>query len=259
MLEASHQSTLQPLLAALALPDEALVGQRIPKKMLLEQGAPTAADRRLVQDGIEEMTWVAALKPFIVGTPAYADAEREYAEIAVLSAELRRGARRARLLELIHRAIPYPIVLAIEHEGMVALSLAPKRRSEAEADRVVVEEVHTTEGVCVSEATPLGKAFLASLALAKQPHSHFHALYQGWIGCVAALAAARITGEYVRSTSPERTAIRRAALDELERIDKEVTRLRGRAVKEKQLNRQVELNLEIRRLEGRIQQLRAEL
>lgn len=247
------------LIEALALPDEARVDQRVPKKMLLEQGAPTAADKRLIQEGIEEMTWVAVLKPSTVGTPAYTDAEREYLEIAVLAVELRSEARVARLIELIHRAIPYPVVLATEHDGAAALSLAPKRRSEAEADRIVVEEVLTTDGLRPSGDTPVENAFLASLALAAQPRRDLNALYQGWIGCVAALAAARITGQYALATSPERTAARRVALDELERIHKEVARLRGRATKEKQLNRRVELNLEIRRLDGRIQQLRAEL
>ncbi len=35
-----------PVINALALPTDARVDQRVPKKLLLEQGAPTAADRR---------------------------------------------------------------------------------------------------------------------------------------------------------------------------------------------------------------------
>ena len=31
--------------------------QRVPKKLLLEQGAPTAVDKRQIQDGIEDMVW----------------------------------------------------------------------------------------------------------------------------------------------------------------------------------------------------------
>ena len=36
------------LVAALDLPADALVQQRIPKKMLADNGAPTPADRRLI-------------------------------------------------------------------------------------------------------------------------------------------------------------------------------------------------------------------
>jgi len=41
-----------PVIDALALPSEARVDQRVPKKLLLEQCAPTAADKRKIQDGV---------------------------------------------------------------------------------------------------------------------------------------------------------------------------------------------------------------
>ncbi|HOX23726.1 MAG TPA: DUF4391 domain-containing protein, partial [Elusimicrobiales bacterium] len=69
------------LITALALPENALVDQRIPKKLLLENGAPTAADKRNIQDGIEEMSWLAALKPSNIGVAEVKTTEREYLEI----------------------------------------------------------------------------------------------------------------------------------------------------------------------------------
>ena len=59
------------LLAALDLPASSRVDQRVPKKLLLENGAPTAADKRLINDGIEELLWLAALKPTTIGVPEY--------------------------------------------------------------------------------------------------------------------------------------------------------------------------------------------
>src|ERR1039457_4172262 len=118
---------------ALAIPTEALVEQRIPKKLLLEQGAPTTADKRQIQDGIEELTWVAALKPTNIGVPAFRDEVREYLEIAVLTVALRPTAKPPRLIELIHRAIPYPLLLVTENRDVLNLSLAHKRWSQGEA------------------------------------------------------------------------------------------------------------------------------
>jgi Domain of unknown function (DUF4391) len=77
------------LIAALALPAEARVDKRVPKKLLVEQGAPTAADKRQIHDGIEELMWIAALKPTTIGVPEYRDEIREYLEIAILVADLR--------------------------------------------------------------------------------------------------------------------------------------------------------------------------
>jgi hypothetical protein len=102
------------LIEALDLPAGSRVNQRVPKKLLLENGAPTAADKRLINDGIEELLWLAALKPTTIGVPAYRDETREYLEIAVLRLTLRAAAKATRLVELVHRAVPYPLLLVTE-------------------------------------------------------------------------------------------------------------------------------------------------
>lgn len=88
------------MLAALDLPAGSRVDRRVPKTLLLENGAPTAADRRRMTAGVEELLWVAALKPATIAVPEFHDAVREYLEIAVLRLTLRPGARSGRILEL---------------------------------------------------------------------------------------------------------------------------------------------------------------
>ena len=63
---------------ALALPPDALLDRRVPKKLLIENGASTAADRRVIRQNIEEFRWLAALKPANIGVAKYHDEEREY-------------------------------------------------------------------------------------------------------------------------------------------------------------------------------------
>ena len=158
-----------PVINALALPPDARVDQRVPKKLLLEQGAPTAADKRQIQDGIEELLWVAALKPTNIGVPAFRDDVREYLEIAVLTATLRAAAKPTRLIELIHRAIPYPVVLVAAHGDTVSLSLAHKRWSQGETGKVVIEDVRRTAPFRPDAPTAEEASFLASLALSGLP------------------------------------------------------------------------------------------
>ena len=80
--------TFDPL-SALALPQGALVDRRVPKSLLVDNGAPTAADRRRIREGIEELRWAAALKPTTIGVAEFRDGTREYLEIAVLNLILR--------------------------------------------------------------------------------------------------------------------------------------------------------------------------
>ncbi len=244
--------SIERLINALALPPDARLDQRVPKKLLLEQGAPTAADKRYLQDGIEEMIWVAVLKPNIIGVPIFRDDDREYLEIAVLSVVLRAAAKPPRLTELIHRAVPYPVVLVAAHGETVSLSLAHKRWSQGEKGKVVIEDVRRTAPFQPDAPTAEEAAFLASLALANQPSRDLYTVYQGWLDRVAALEAAQITGTFAPPESTDRGSAVRKGLDAHAQLQRDLAVLRAKAKKEKQINRRVELNLEIKRLEARL-------
>lgn len=241
-----------PVINALALPTDARVDHRVPKKLLLEQGAPTAADRRQLQDGIEELVWVAALKPTNIGVPAFRDEVREYLEIAVLTAVLRSAATSTRLIALIHRAIPYPVVLVTAQGDGVSLSLAHKRWSLGAAGEVVIESVRRTTPFRPDAPSAHEAAFCSSLALSGLPTRDLYALYQGWLDRVAALEAATITGAFALPETAERAAAQRDALAAHARIQRDLTALRAQATQVKQLNRRVELNLAIKQLEAKM-------
>lgn len=243
--------SVAPFVDALGLPAGARVDQRVPKK-LLEHGAPTASDKRQILDGAEELFWIAALKPSNIGVPAFKDDVREYLEIAVLTATLRSGAKATRLTELIHRAIPYPVVLWTEQSGGVSLSLAHKRWSQGQAGEVVIEDVRRTIPFRAESLTAQETAFLASIALSRLSASDLYVLYQGWLDRAAALEAATVTGTFAPPATAERAAAQRDALAARAKLQRDLTTLRAQAGREKQLNRRVELNLAIRRLEAEL-------
>jgi hypothetical protein len=247
------------LLEALELPEAALVGKRVPKTLLLEHGAATAADQCLINEGMEQLHWVAALKPTTVGVAAYRDGAREVVELAVLRLTLREGAKESRLIELVHRAVPYPVLLVGESGQGLSLSAAAKRWSRAEADQTVLEgEVVGVawDGAADAERWP---AFLAALALGRQPRAHLWDLYQGWLDTLRALQAARISGAFALAPTAEQAARRREALREWDALERESRRLRTAAAKEKQLARRVELNLALQKLEAARAAARAHL
>lgn len=247
------------LIAALALPASSHVERRVPKKLLLENGAPTAADKRHINDGIEELFWVAALKPTTIGVPEYRDAEREYLEIAVLRFTLRAGAKAARLVELVHRAVPYPLLLLTEHAGQVILSAAHKRWAQNEAEKTVLDgDVVAAEWENGSEAAHLAE-FRKALALERQPHATLRALYQGWVDALIAFKAARLTGSFKPAADSEQATVRQESLRECARLETEIARLRAAAAKEKQMARRVQLNLELKRAEAAQAAARARL
>ena len=248
--------TAAELIAALDLPAAARVDLRVAKKTLLEHGGFSPADQRAISDGIEELVWLAALKPTTIGVPAFRDAEREYLEIAVLRLALRPGADGARLAELVHRAVPYPVVLITEQDGESTLSLAPKRWSQGDRSKTVLDEEVLGAGAADDG---VAAAFRAALPLRRQPSATIFAVYQGWANAVLSLDVARETGVYELAPSAERAAARREALRECRRLGAAIAALRAAAARETQMTRRVELNLELQRAQAALAAARARL
>ena len=253
--------TADAIVRAIGLPDSALVNQRVPKKMLVENGAPTAADKRRINDGIEEIHWLAALKPNTIGVPEYSNDVREYLEIALLAVILRSEAKAARLAELIHRAIPYPLFLILVQGDQIILSLTHKRRAQNEADKFVLDGdfVEVTALGDPSLSAELIGQFLDALALSKQPRASLWQLYQGWINTVVALQASQISGSFSQAISKEAAIVRRDAVQKCWDLEAKIASLRNAAAKEKQMGRRVELNLEIKGLEAQLLDSKAKL
>jgi hypothetical protein len=247
------------LIAALDLPSSSRVNQRVPKKLLIENGAPTTADKRYINEGIEELEWVAALKPSTVGVPEYRDESREYLEVAVLKLTLRDGAKTTRLVELVHRAIPYPVLLVTEQGKQAGLSAVHKRWSQGEAGKTVLDG-ELVSVLCDAERdNELWPSFRDALKLDRQARVNLHALYQGWINTLLALNAARIKGRFAVAADGEHAVVREEALRECSRLNSEIVRLRASAKKERQVAKQVELNLELKRVEAQLAQAKERL
>lgn len=247
------------IIEALSLPSDACVNQRVSKKLLLEQDIPTSADKRQVQDGIEEMIWVAALKPTNIGVPIFKDNVREYLEIAVITTKLRISAKPTRIIELIHRAIPYPVVLITSVGEFGCLSLAHKRWSQGEIGKVVIEDIRRTDDFIPEALNPEEASFFASLKISGLPNQDLYALYQGLMDCIAALGASKISGKFTLPGSKDQAHSLSNNLDEHARIQREIIMLRAKAEKEKQVNRRVELNLEIKRLDEELATIKTKL
>ena len=262
------------LVQALGLPASAYVGQRIAKTLLMEQIAnlpgSTAADKRLVNQLLAELHWLAALKPATCGLATWQTDTHDYLEIAVLHAVLMDSppaAQAARLIELIHRTIPYPVVLivsqrAIDGRGHVEqLSLAHKRLPVGNSSAMVLEQTITTQQIAIKSIAAcanisgakgqfvhylaFNQAPSASTTNATRPFHDLHARYSDWLHAAEALAAAEHTGEFTVSATALDATRRRSTLTAYDQLGQQLISLRAQARKESQLGQRAALNIQI--------------
>ena len=241
-------SDLSDLFNALQIPEACVVDRRIPKKRLGEE-APTAADRRRISDSIERLQWRAVLKSGTTGITGFKDQDRVVEELSVLELVLRSDRHANRVIELVHRAIPYLLVLLTKHERHLSISLADKRWSLAEKTRMVLDD-----DVLIADIDGDGEfasQLLEQLPLTRQPQSSLYSVYRGWINALVAFRVAAHTGEFSLPGSLEHAEHRQGALKRVEMLDAEISRLRLSASKERQMAKRADFNL-------RLQELRSE-
>lgn len=246
--------TPDQLIAAFALP-AGPPPRRVPKASLSDH-APTAADRRLIDKALARLDWVAGLTPANIGVAAGEADGLTIDTINLLSATTR-GPMPPRLAEIIHRAIPKPVILihADESGGATSLSLAPKRAAEREAGRVVTNVVHDSGPLSNADAD-----FVATLALSTLPTRDLAALYAGLIERTEALAAARMAGRPFRlADSPEQHRQWRNIIAQSNQVYAEIAMLSVTIRKQNRLATKVESGEKVRLLKASLDKYRSAL
>ena len=250
---------IQILYDKLALPDACHIGKRIFKKLFRENAQLGVTDKKAFSEDIDTITWQYTLKPSTIAIQPYEDDQREYHEVAFLQVNLKTLKRTTRIAEVIHRAIPYPLMVVFAFETTCAISLAHKRFSQAEKGAIVAEEFLATDWIDLANPTSVQQAFLESMAITTLPQTHFLAFYSALMDRVIALDCARLTGQYRIEAAPERREGRRQRLAACHELETRIADTRAAAKREKQINRLTDLNVEIRRLQAQLDKLATEL
>lgn len=234
------------IITALALPQAARVDRRIPKKVLIDQARLTPAQRRAISERIESLHWIASIKPTTAAIPVR-HGDGAYDEINVIIASIRGDKSITKLVEQLHRAVPYPVMLITMSPHGLGVHLQHKRASKSSGDEIVPDGLVVATTLQESEGKI--ESYLTDLALAEQPHDDINTCYAGWIEVVESIEASRITGAYRRSKTRPAATAQRASLERHRELEALIAALRAQAKRERQINRRVELNNQIKSLE----------
>jgi hypothetical protein len=231
----------------LSFPEKTLLEKRIPKKQFLESGRLTGNDKKLFRDNVKNVYWQYTLKPSTCPVLPYRDNDREYLEVAILHVELVAQKGLTRIAEIIHRTIPYPMMLVFtNNKESLSFSIAPKRFSQAEQGAFVAESFLTTtwlENISVSPASE----FIASLNWNMLSLSNFGVLYKEWIDRFIAFESSLKSGTFRLGNSESR----QITLESYRGLENQIVELKSQ-IKKAAFNKQVELNAEIKKIEARL-------
>ena len=235
-------------------PESCAVNQRIGKALFADNGPLTLADRQTFRSEIEEITLSFLLdeQHGIMLTP-YSDDEHDYTCLAQVDVFLKKFGKATRIVELCHRAIPYPLIVILHDGDSMMFSMAEKRCSRDGKEQVVLERFFNTDWL---SETALAD-FQNAADFGRNRKHGYKDLYLHYMDLLEILQCALITGVFKEnSLTPEE---RRNLLGKLHHLNQHLAAVKAKAKTETELPRQVELNLQAKQLEREICEIQKRL
>lgn len=222
----------QPQLASslYAYPGQAAFNRVLPKSKIYEHGRPTRAVRDAFVSQANQIVWQYKLAPETINLPARPGVP----EIEIFSLELKTPEVSEDVLRCIDKAIPLPIFYNLSFDGRIKTVAAYKRPSDADSSRWVV-----------------GDYFASPWLPANSERSELP----------VALDMAGLYEQMLRRLMPQPARTGETLKDHVERLAQlrskqtEYTKLEARLHKEKQFNRKVEMNTQLRSIKTDIETL----
>lgn len=242
-------------------PRAAAFGRVIPKNKIYEHAGANTGLKDLFVREVDQIVWSHKLAPETINLAA----TKQVAEIQILRITARTATLDTAVLRAIDKAIPFPLIFEVVHDGRIRLAAAYKRpflnsKGEADSTRWVVGDYFHGDWLPEdAPRTPLPVAL------------NLGALYERLLEPLVAGQTARLVSgpasgfvEAPQTPFTPAEADRPVSLEEriaqteaIQHQVRQVERLKARLAREKQFNKRVGINAELRAAKQKLERLKA--
>ena len=215
----------------LLFPKTTEFNRRIPKQKFYNHLSVSPQIKKIFVEQIAAINWANKLAP----TTLNVKSGERVTEIEVFHLLLNQKGLDERVLQLIDKEIPYHILFELEYEGQIQVWIGYKEESQTRAETFKVNRYYQTDWMTKDEI----HFEIAGL--------NMDALYDGLIKQAA--------GDSLRIEANESVGVAIQRTEEKEKLEKQILALEKKLYKEKQFNRQVQLNTELKILHKQMEEL----
>lgn len=230
-------------------PSTAKVDKIIPKNKLYQRGSANHRIERLFVEQVESIRWAYKLSPHTINLN---DSET-IKEIQIFSIVSRVERLDTEVLQFIDKLIPSPIIFEIVFEDKIKVIANYKRQSQADSQKFVLGKYYATDWQDLTQREDLPivfgiadlyEYFIEQLLLSTNKASPNVVLIPN--------IAANLSTMTQKTDSIEDKI---AHAEKVALLTKQIYELQKRMYKEKQFNRQVEMNLQLQTLQKQLKDL----
>ena len=218
-------------------PQQAKVDRLIPKNKFYEQGKANTKIEQLFVNQVENIRWAYKL----ASSTIHLQDQEDLKEIQIFRVKSRVEDLDVSILSFIDKLILTPIIFEVVYQDKVKVVATYKRLNQADKTKAVIGQYYASEWLEDHDRIELP----LYLKLAD--------LYEHFIAQILPIALSEDSGDDDESVSIE-LKLQRA--QQLESLQKQLDKLKSKLRTEKQFNRKVELNNQIRLLGAQLDKLR---
>ena len=227
----SQPARLESNTAFINYPKQAAFGRPLPKNKIYEHSGANTRLKDLFVEQVEQIVWQYKLAPETINLPA----KPGVPELQIFSIQLKTPELNLDVLRCIDGAVQFPIIFELSFDSRTQMIAAYKRPSESDASRWVLSDYFSTEWL------PSGIE-RAAMPLALD----LGGLYEQVLHRLIPTAA----------RPQESLADLVARIEQITAKQREVEKATRKLAKEKQFNRKVEINAELRKLKIELEELK---
>lgn len=240
------------ILKGLNIPKECYINKPIFKKMIRENFTLNASEKKILEINIINMKLEYILNKSNINISQYIDEDRKYLEINFLKVEIN-NIDKVKQIATILQNIPKPLIIFFIHQNSLCINISPKRLSKSTNDKLVIEENYFTHWIDLDNITNIEKEFIKSLDIQNQSFTDFLSFYTSYLDKILSFNASKFSGTL---NINEDTKI---ILEDISKIDTQIAEVKNRIKKETNFSDKVNLNIELKKLNDKLKDLKSNL
>lgn len=243
------------------IPERSILDKKLTKAFFLKNFDLSATEKRLLNNSIQSMDWMASIKPTTANIPAVKNDNYAYEEIQIIVCTIidnKLNELADKCIVLLQKYIPYQMIVIVEDATHFVINTCDKRINLNDSSKRTIENYNTTTILSKLYKNEIINSFFDALNFSLLDKTNMETTYKSYLQTIVQFQTASITGSF-NKRSHSRTEDDMMLLANIETIEKEVVRLSNQIKKETQLNNRVSLNIEIQNQRKEIEKIKNKL
>jgi len=238
------------------------VHKKLDKKMFYDNAKLNRSEKRVIANVIERIELTYLLTPSNINIQAFINEEFYYEGVMYITVQLRETvqAKQISMIEkVIHGFLPNPVVLIFLFNDLLLVSTCVKRLNLVTLNSVVLEEIHQTPWIDITDENENVNRFIEAISLKNVSFTNFYDFYKDIDMAIKAFQDIEVIGLYRVIKDKEKHSNLQSIIAEIKSLEREKNKVKAAIKKETQFNKKVDLNIELQKINNKIDELKTTL